>query len=544
MAKKKKKAAKKKAAKKKLDTALPIYQVKITLDVVCPEVWRRVQTNDCSLADLHEIIQASMGWTDEHMYAFMIDGDELGDPRRGSQAEYDSRNAWLSGLVGDGITRFEYFYDFGDEWHHIIEIEKTLPAAEGGIYPQCLEGERACPPEDCGGPYGYEDILTHLADSDRTEYDEVDEWLDADFDPEEFDRDSVNEQLYRLRRWLGRHKGACELPAAFAKGDLVQVKAGVVHELYPDIPLGGWVGRIRRIGWLSPIGYAVHWTAETLEQAHPVLFTRSARDELQPHRHWFDEDQLAPAASETPTGMEQPVQIVTRPLSEENPEDRIRMVFGLTTDEGLPMFSEETRQQFFEYLVAHMSFPFQGRHWRESLADPSAAPTVEVLGFAEPPFDLEGKVLCQVRQDGQILRIPLMDLAGEEGSSNDLCIDDYSNWYWESQSDDGPASLPGPIGTIAYYGPDDKTTTKIAAGVFTDLDSEPILRRWVATDVLTNPRIQGEIAAFFKEHNVCRIAKSDGNIGCPHEEGEDFPEGGDCPFCPWWKGKQGSGANR
>jgi len=97
-----------------------------------------------------------------------------------------------------------------------------------------------------------------------------------------------------------------------------------------------------------------------------------------------------------------------------------------------------------------------------------------------------------------------------------------------------------PTGTMAFYGPDDKTTTKIAAGVFTAKNSKAIIKRWVATDVTTNPKIQREIMEFFNEHGVKSVAMSDGNMGCPHEEGEDFPVGEDCPFCPFWAGKQGS----
>lgn len=97
-----------------------------------------------------------------------------------------------------------------------------------------------------------------------------------------------------------------------------------------------------------------------------------------------------------------------------------------------------------------------------------------------------------------------------------------------------------PTGTMAFYGPDDETTTKIAAGVFTAKNSKAIIKRWVATDVTTNPRIQREIREFFNEHGVKSVAMSDGNMGCPHEEGEDFLVGEDCPFCPFWKGKQGS----
>ena len=70
--------------------------------------------------------------------------------------------------------------------------------------------------------------------------------------------------------------------------------------------------------------------------------------------------------------------------------------------------------------------------------------------------------------------------------------------------------------------------------------AEPIVQRWVATDVTTNPKVQNEIQAFFKKHGVKSVVMTDGNMGCPHEEGLDFPHGEDCPFCPFWKGKQGS----
>ncbi|MGO9109671.1 MAG: SEC-C metal-binding domain-containing protein [Thermoguttaceae bacterium] len=99
-----------------------------------------------------------------------------------------------------------------------------------------------------------------------------------------------------------------------------------------------------------------------------------------------------------------------------------------------------------------------------------------------------------------------------------------------------------PIGTIALYGPDDKRTTKIAAGVIKRKGADAILKRWVGTNVKDDPKVRREIQEFFKKHGVKSVAATDRNMGCPHEEGEDFPDGGDCPFCPWWKGKQGSGA--
>ena len=169
----------------------------------------------------------------------------------------------------------------------------------------------------------------------------------------------MNKDLRYLRRWLGRRKGTTTPKAAFRKGDVVQVRHGVVHDQYPDIPLGGWVGRIKRIGWLTPIGYAVHWTKPTLDQAHAVFFKRCQRDGLSPIRYWLEEDQLRRRLNETPVAMEQPTKIITRPLSMDDQDDHIRMIFGLTSDDVLPKADELTQQQFFDYLKAKLSFPFK-----------------------------------------------------------------------------------------------------------------------------------------------------------------------------------------
>jgi hypothetical protein len=108
--------------------------------------------------------------------------------------------------------------------------------------------------------------------------------------------------------------------------------------------------------------------------------------------------------------------------------------------------------------------------------------------------------------------------------------------------DRGSSEPQFPIGTVALYGLDDKTTTKMVASVIVSDGAEPILERWVGTGVQENPKVRREIEEFFSLHDVKSVVVSDGNMGCPHEEGEDFPVGGDCPFCPYWKGKQGSGA--
>jgi hypothetical protein len=118
----------------------------------------------------------------------------------------------------------------------------------------------------------------------------------------------------------------------------------------------------------------------------------------------------------------------------------------------------------------------------------------------------------------------------------DAAVKDYERKHRKKQK---PPEYP--LGTVALYGPDDQKTTKIAAGVILHDGAEPILKRWVAADVTSNPKVQQEMKDFFHQHGVRSVAMSQGNMGCPHEEGEDFPHGEDCPFCPFWKGKQGSG---
>ncbi len=107
-------------------------------------------------------------------------------------------------------------------------------------------------------------------------------------------------------------------------------------------------------------------------------------------------------------------------------------------------------------------------------------------------------------------------------------------------------ALPGrpkprfPIGTVALYGPNDRITTKVVAGVIKRDGADPILERWMGTNIKDSPKVKRQMKEFFDKHGVKSVVATDTNMGCPHEEGQDFPLGGDCPFCPYWKGKQGS----
>ena len=429
-----KKTAKKTENHKSLDPGLPVFQLKITLEDIEPPIWRRIQTHDCSLAELHEIIQFCMDWDDDHLHAFEIGEEQYADLSHGAALNDcgDSQSVRLSDLVGQETYRFIYEYDFGDSWRHIIEIEDTLLPEEHVRYPRCLDGRHAGPPEDCGGPWRYPDFVEALQNLDHPEHEEQLEWI-GEFDPEAFDLDEVNEGLERLRRWLGRQPAHGQT-ARFAEGDRVRVKRGVVHRQYPDLPLGGWVGTVARIAWLIPLSYEIQWTPETLAAAHPVYAKRRRRDHEKPDVYWPDEDEIELDSAEQPAEMEQPGELVRRPLSADDEEDRIRMVFGLTSDDPLPEVNEATEQQYRDYLKAHLTFPFHADYLYDLTLPFGAHKPVTVVGpTAESPIDPAAGILCEVRDEEKTEQAPLLRLHWDEGSPNDQYVDDYRTWRLELQ---------------------------------------------------------------------------------------------------------------
>ncbi len=173
-----------------------VYQLKITLRDIKPPVWRRVQIKDCSLTELHDVIQTCMGWDCYHLHGFEIGGEHYSEPDPDGMMEYeDERKVKLSQVVAAGYKKFTYTYDFGDNWDHVIQIEKVLPAEAGVHYPRCIAGKRACPPEDCGGAWGYGDFLEAIQHPDHPEHEHMVEWAGGEFDPEAFDIEAVNEQM-------------------------------------------------------------------------------------------------------------------------------------------------------------------------------------------------------------------------------------------------------------------------------------------------------------------------------------------------------------
>lgn len=179
-----------------------IYQLKITLKNIKPTIWRKILVRgDITLFKLHEYIQVFMGWENCHMYEFRIGGqryslpDPDGDFIFGIEINKD-KDFKVCDLLSKG-DKFGYVYDFGDNWQHDIKIEKVLESESGVIYPICLAGERACPAEDCGGPWGYQNMLEVLKDPEHEDYEDYYEWLGEEFDPEEFDLDEVNDRSKR-----------------------------------------------------------------------------------------------------------------------------------------------------------------------------------------------------------------------------------------------------------------------------------------------------------------------------------------------------------
>lgn len=183
-----------------------VYQIKILLQHIDPPIWRRIQTQDCTLEVLHCLIQVAMGWGFEHAYRFEIDGVDFID---GEYLENDQEHVGDTSLsevipTAQRRPRFQYEYDFSDGWCHQLIVEELLAPTPGTRYPRCLAGARACPPEDCGGPHGYAMCIEALEHPTSPEHAERLEWLGGAFDPEAFAVDAVNKRYAKMARRKSR----------------------------------------------------------------------------------------------------------------------------------------------------------------------------------------------------------------------------------------------------------------------------------------------------------------------------------------------------
>ncbi len=182
-----------------------VFRLKVTLQGSKPPIWRRMLVaGGASLHELHHVLQGAMGWTDTHLYEFEVRGARFTDPDASGEGlepgEHDSRKVRL-GELGLGAGQwFRYRYDFGDDWAHRIEIERVAPPEPGQKVPACLGGARSCPPEDCGGIFGYQEMLGALRDPSHAEHGTWKEWSGGKFDPEAFDAAETDRLLGRMVR--------------------------------------------------------------------------------------------------------------------------------------------------------------------------------------------------------------------------------------------------------------------------------------------------------------------------------------------------------
>jgi len=167
-------------------TAASIARLKVTLDDVEPKVLRRIEVPfSIRLDRLHQTLQAALGWTNSHLYEIRARdvGWGIQDPDW-DDGPLDARKATLAGVVRDTRAKtLRYLYDFGDGWDHTIRIERLADPTPGVLYPRLIEAVGRCPPEDVGGPPGYEEFLEALSDPDHERHAEMRQWIGEDFDP-------------------------------------------------------------------------------------------------------------------------------------------------------------------------------------------------------------------------------------------------------------------------------------------------------------------------------------------------------------------------
>lgn len=174
-----------------------VHRLKVTLREVRPPVWRRIEVSSVvTLGRLSEVLEAAMGWLGGHLHAFDVAGTRYGIPDPDwDTADLDERRFRLGAVLPRVGSKMRWDYDFGDGWKHDVVVEAIGPAEPGVEYPVCLKGRRACPPEDCGGPWGYEELLQLLADPDREDPDDRRGWVGPDFDPAHFDPEEATEEM-------------------------------------------------------------------------------------------------------------------------------------------------------------------------------------------------------------------------------------------------------------------------------------------------------------------------------------------------------------
>jgi hypothetical protein len=183
-----------------------IVYLKIILDKSNPPIWRKVLVpTSVSFFDLHHIFQICMGWRNSHLFQFNVDNYKIGyvdDFTEGFEDVTDAREVTIDLLLTTEGMSFTYLYDFGDYWTHTVTVEKITEREPDRNYPECLEGQLACPTEDSGGIDGFYQNLEILKDKKHPEYSDTKRWVGRGYDPVKFNLEKVNKELPRFKKYM------------------------------------------------------------------------------------------------------------------------------------------------------------------------------------------------------------------------------------------------------------------------------------------------------------------------------------------------------
>jgi hypothetical protein len=233
----------------------------------------------------------------------------------------------------------------------------------------------------------------------------------------------------KRRRIQGRPSAT--FPAKFTVGSRVRVKPGITDPDFKDIPLGGWAGTTSQVDQRSnPPILLIEWNQFTLDHMHPVYRNHCERDGRFLECLWLSETDVEPDSGESIL-IEQPTHLVSRPLSEDDPEDRIRAIFSLTSDDPLPPANLENLRRYARYLKTHLSFPLQAESLDETSLSRQSKYEIRVLGLLDTDdCDEENGVWCEVEQHGESFELPLAELEVRNNRHHRQLVEDYSFWSY------------------------------------------------------------------------------------------------------------------
>lgn len=182
-------------------TSTTYYSLRIELTHSEPMIWRRLLVPaNITLPKLHRAIQGAMGWSNSHLHQFHIGNERYSEPDPYDNGRLiDEKGVKLSSLLVEQVREFIYEYDFGDDWQHRLVLEQVQQAHPSWKGSLCTAGQRACPPENVGGIWGYAEFLSAIANPQHEQHIDMLCWIGGVFDPEGFDINSANVRIRKLK---------------------------------------------------------------------------------------------------------------------------------------------------------------------------------------------------------------------------------------------------------------------------------------------------------------------------------------------------------